>query len=97
MLIDLVKQTRILMGMPVTVEVVDAAASKSLLDEVFDYFQTVDEKFSTYKDQSEISRFNRGELKLEEAIEDMKLIFELAEQTRREFERLFRYSSSWPC
>jgi thiamine biosynthesis lipoprotein len=84
MLIDAVKQTRILMGMPVTLEVVDAAASDSLLAEVFDYFQYVDDKFSTYKTESEISRLNRGELKFADASDDMKLIFELAEQTRRE-------------
>jgi thiamine biosynthesis lipoprotein len=83
-LIDLVKQTRILMGMPVTLEVVDPTASEPLFDEVFNYFVYVDEKFSTYKEKSEISRINRGELKLEEASEDMTLIFELAEQTRRE-------------
>jgi thiamine biosynthesis lipoprotein len=96
--IDLVKQTRILMGMPVTVDVVDAAdepvggtsvagnrlISDSVMDEVFDYFTYVDEKFSTYKDASEISRINRGELKIEEASEDMKIIFMLAEQTRAE-------------
>ena len=59
-------------------------ASDSDLDEVFDYFQYVDDKFSTYKDSSEISRLNRGDLKFDEASEEMKLIFELAEQTRRE-------------
>jgi FAD:protein FMN transferase len=84
MLIDLVRQTRILMGMPITVEVVDAAASDAALDDVFDYFQYVDDKFSTYKDSSEISRLNRGDLKFDQASDEMKLIFELAEQTRRE-------------
>ena len=93
MLIDLVKQTRILMGMPVTLEVVDPTASNSALDDVFDYFRYVDDNFSTYKDLSEISRLNRGDLKFDEASEDMKLIFELAEQTRREVEWLFQYSS----
>ncbi|HEY9152217.1 MAG TPA: FAD:protein FMN transferase [Anaerolineales bacterium] len=78
------KQTRILMGMPITLEIVDEAANASLFDEVFDYFVYVDEKFSTYKDTSEISRFNRGDLKFENSSEDMKLIFQLAEQTRRE-------------
>ena len=72
------------MGMPVTLEIVDAAANDSALDEVFDYFQSVDDKFSTYKESSEISRLNRGDLKLEDASEDLNLIFELAEQTRRE-------------
>jgi FAD:protein FMN transferase len=72
------------MGMPVTLEVVDESASESLFDEVFNYFHTIDDKFSTYKDQSEISRLNRGDLKLDEASDEMKLIFELAEQTHRE-------------
>jgi thiamine biosynthesis lipoprotein len=71
------------MGMPVTVEVVDAA-NDSVMDEVFDYFVYVDEKFSTYKETSEISRINRGDLKPADSSDDMKLIFELAEQTRRE-------------
>src|SRR5271157_3875527 len=84
MLIDLVKQTRILMGMPVTLEVVDPTESDSVLDDVFDYFRYVDDNFSTYKDSSEISRLNRGDLKLDEASDEIKLIFELAEQTRRE-------------
>lgn len=70
--------------MPVTLEVIEAGASEALFDEVFDYFGYVDEKFSTYKDQSEISRINRGELKLEDSSEDMKTIFAVAEQTRLE-------------
>jgi len=71
------------MGMPVTVEVV-GEADESLFDETFDYLACVDDKFSTYKVTSEISRINRGEMKFEDASEDMKLIFQLAEQTRRE-------------
>ncbi len=72
------------MGMPVTVEIVEPTANESNFAEVFDYFAYVDEKFSTYKDASEISRINRGDLKLDEASEDLQLIFQLAEQTRRE-------------
>jgi len=72
------------MGMPIMLEVVDAAADESLLEGIFDYFHHVDEKFSTYKNSSEISRINHGELKLEDATEEMRLIFELAEQTRRD-------------
>ncbi len=78
------KETRLLMGMPVTVEVVDASARQPLLDSVFSYFEYVDSKFSTYKDDSEISRINRGELAPELASDDMRAIFALAEQTRLE-------------
>lgn len=78
------KDTRLLMGMPVTVEIVDAAATAEFIDSVFAYFQYVDQTFSTYKAQSEISRINRGELRLEHASPDMRTIFELAEETRQE-------------
>ena len=77
------------MGMPITVEVVDASATQSLLDSVFDYFQYVDNTFSTYKEESEISRLNRGELPLDDASENMKAIFALAERTRLETDGYF--------
>ncbi len=73
-----------LMGMPITVEVVDPFASEAMLKAVFDYFQYIDAKFSTYRDESEISRINREELDLEAASDDMQTIFALAEETRLE-------------
>ncbi len=42
-------------------------SSTSLVDDVFDWFRWVDATFSTYKDDSEISRLNRGELSLADA------------------------------
>ena len=71
------------MGMPVTLEVADAAAAEDLFDAVYAYFDYVDRKFSTYKLDSEISLLNRHELALEEASEDMKTVFTLAEEMRR--------------
>ncbi|MFN8494579.1 MAG: FAD:protein FMN transferase [Caldilineaceae bacterium] len=78
------KETHILMGMPVTVEVVDATVTQALIDEVFAYFTYVDEKFSTYKETSEISALNRQALTLDQASQDMRTIFALAEQTKQE-------------
>jgi len=72
------------MGMPVTVEITDPSVSQESLDKAFDYFRYVDDTFSTYKKDSEISRFNRGELQPKEYSGDMKLIFELAEKTKRQ-------------
>lgn len=77
------------MGMPITVEVVDASVTTGAFNDVYAYFEYVDKKFSTYKDNSEISRINRGELTINRASEDMRLIFELAEQTRRETDGYF--------
>jgi FAD:protein FMN transferase len=78
------KQTRILMGMPVILEVVDPWVTSKTFDAIFDYFGYVDRKFSTYKRDSEISLINRQELSLNQASEDMQTIFALAEQTRQE-------------
>lgn len=77
------KQTNIIMGMPVTVEIVDRRATAKDLALAFDYFNCVDEKFSTYKEQSEISRFNRGEVSAADVSEDMKTIFALSEETKK--------------
>lgn len=78
------KETRLLMGMPITVEVRDSGAAQGHLDEVFAYFAAVDETFSTYKSSSEISRLNRGELSADQCGEDVRTILALGEQTRRE-------------
>jgi len=72
------------MGMPITLEIIDPSATESAFDEVFDYFTYIDQKFSTYKQESEISQINRRELLLEESSEDMILVFGLAEQTKQE-------------
>jgi FAD:protein FMN transferase len=77
------KETRLLMGMPVTLEVVDPAATQQVLDATFGYFEYIDAKFSTYKEHSEISLLNRGELTLEETSYDMRTIFRLAEQIKQ--------------
>ncbi|MFZ2769929.1 MAG: FAD:protein FMN transferase [Minisyncoccia bacterium] len=75
--------------MPTTVEVVDSGATKETLEKVFDYFTSVDEKFSTYKETSEISAINRGELKIENSSEEMKEVFSLAEKTKQETNGFF--------
>ena len=72
------------MGMPVTVEIIDAAATKGTLAEIFSYFEYIDEKFSTYKESSEISSINRREITLEQASADMQTVFALADQTRQQ-------------
>jgi thiamine biosynthesis lipoprotein len=51
---------------------------------VFAYFKYIDDKFSTYKPNSEISRINQGALALENASREMHTVFDLAEKLRRE-------------
>jgi thiamine biosynthesis lipoprotein len=81
------KQTKLIMGMPITVEVVGSAKTE-LLKTVFDYFRAVDARFSTYKPDSEISQINRG-LAPEKWSPDMQEIMRLAEETKRQTDGYF--------
>lgn len=83
------KQTRLLMGMPITLEIVDTGVTRDDLDQIFQYFTWIDESFSTYKESSEISRLNRGELLASQASEALKTILTLSEQTRQETQGYF--------
>ena len=60
-----------IMGMPVVVDVRDDDVDDDVLDRIFDWLRTVDAIFSTYKDDSEISRLNRGELALDERVAEV--------------------------
>lgn len=71
------------MGMPIEIEIIGNDV-RVALDEAFAYLVTVDERFSTYKDSSEISKINRGEIKGDEISEEMKEVFALAEKTKKE-------------
>jgi thiamine biosynthesis lipoprotein len=77
------KETRLLMGMPITVEIVDERVSEDDLEAVYSYLVSVDETFSTYKETSEVSRLNRGELREDEYSEDLREVLALSEETRR--------------
>jgi thiamine biosynthesis lipoprotein len=75
------KKTKIIMGMPVTVEVVDTVSGGDL-NSVFEYFKSVDERFSTYKTTSEISKINKG-LPKKQWSQQMKAVLDLCEETKK--------------
>src|ERR1700674_2832653 len=77
------RATRIRMGMPITVEVVGATDSE-IAGQVFDYFETVDRRFSTYRSDSEIEAINQARLALTDCSDEMREVLTLAEQTKRE-------------
>jgi thiamine biosynthesis lipoprotein len=70
------------MGMPVGIEVRDGEVSAAAVAEVFDWLRFVDATFSTYKEESEISRLNRGELALPDAHPDVQAVLEECERLR---------------
>ncbi len=69
-----------IMGMPIVVEVRDG----DVPDDVFDWFRRVDATFSTYKDDSEISRIRRGELVRADASEDVQGVLDRCDELREE-------------
>lgn len=78
------KQSQTIMGMPATVEIVDQNATSETFEKVFSYFKYVDEKFSTYKQDSEISAINNGKIKKRDYSADMKTVLTLCEKTKTE-------------
>ena len=69
--------------MPIEVEIVGDDVG-DIIDEGFEYLISVDERFSTYKQESEISRFNRAEIGENALSNEMKEVFALAEKTKKE-------------
>jgi thiamine biosynthesis lipoprotein len=88
------RETKHIMGMHVTVEIRDAFGSENKTPEqgcnlVFDYLTYIDETFSTYKDSSEISKINRGEISESEYSSDMTEIMRLAQLTNEQTQGYF--------
>jgi len=77
------KKQAIVMGMPAIINVIDVGITEEDISEVFSYFNYIDKKFSTYKEDSEISQINRGELKEWDYSLEMKKILKLSEETKK--------------
>ena len=77
------RETRVIMGMPITIEVMGAGYGVLLAD-VFTWFEQVDGRFSTYLQDSEISRLNRREISEVDLSADVQEVFDLARRTHDE-------------
>ena len=77
-----VRETQIVMGMPITVEIIDCPSTRPLSD-VFAYFDAIDRRFSVFRPDSEIIAFNRGRVMRTEISAHLQEVLALADQTRR--------------
>lgn len=68
------------MGMPATVELSGEDARRHI-DQIFNLWEEIDARFSTYKENSEIMRINRGEIAKSAYSAPMREIFELSVRT----------------
>ena len=76
------------MGMPIVVDVRDTADAAAL-DPLFDWFRSVDRRFSTYLEASEISRLNRGEIRLADLHPDVREVLARCDELRVETNGFF--------
>jgi thiamine biosynthesis lipoprotein len=84
------------MGMPIVVDIRDEPVDEGVLDGMFDWLRWVDATFSTYKDGSEISRLNRGELALEDAHPVVVDVLDRCERLRAETDGYFDVRAASP-
>jgi thiamine biosynthesis lipoprotein len=89
-----IRRVEQIMGMPILVDVRDEC-DPGVLEELFDWFREVDERFSTYKADSEISRLNRGELHIRGCHPDVRWVLARCDELREETDGFFdaRYRS----
>jgi thiamine biosynthesis lipoprotein len=77
-----------IMGLPIVVDVRNEC-EPAVLDELFAWLRWVDETFSTYKDDSDISRIGRGELHVGDAHPLVGEVLERCEGLRDETDGYF--------
>ena len=73
-----------LMGTAVGIRIRDAGVAPEALAEAFAWLRDVDERFSTYRPDSEISRISRGELPEREASLDVRQVLALCDELSAE-------------
>jgi FAD:protein FMN transferase len=81
------------MGTAIVIDVREPAPPEEVIDDAleatFDYLQAVDDRFSTYKPDSEVSRLNRGLLSEHDASPQLSEVLHLCERARQLSEGYF--------
>jgi FAD:protein FMN transferase len=71
-----------IMGTAIDLDVRDAFVAPAALERAFEYLRSVDEQFSTYKPNSEVSRLMRGEVDEEACSPELREVLDLCERLR---------------
>lgn len=69
------------MGMPITIVIPGSEVDPGAFEAAFDLFREVDDRFSPYKTESEVSRISRGELSVRDASAPMAEVLRLCDET----------------
>ena len=93
----MVTGTRIIMGMPIIVEIVDPGATDRDLGDLWTFFTADEAQFRTYREDSELSRINRGLLAVEDASPEMRAMIDRAVRTGEETNGYFDAGRTGTC
>jgi FAD:protein FMN transferase len=78
-----------IMGTAIGLDVRDESVLPAALEQTFAYLRGVDERFSPYKPDSEVSRLIRGEIDEAGSSPDLQTVLSLCEEARRSSEGYF--------
>ena len=84
-----VRRVEQIMGMPIVVDIRDDGVVDPALDDLFAWLRWVDETFSTFKDDSQIGRINRGELTRDDAHPLVRQVLARCEELCKETDGYF--------
>jgi thiamine biosynthesis lipoprotein len=84
------------MGMPVVVDVRDEHARDGHLDALFVWLRVVDATFSTFREDSDISLLNRGELARDDLEPEVRVVLDRCERLKLETGGYFDASAAAP-
>lgn len=85
----MIKETRMIMGMPVTLMTPDEHIATASLEKIFDFFRRIDQKYSPFITTSDVAKINNGELAAENYDQELREILALAEKTKHETDGYF--------
>jgi thiamine biosynthesis lipoprotein len=71
-----------IMGTVISIDVRDADVPDDAIEAMFAWLHRVDDRFSTFKAESEVSRLGRGEVTLEECHPDVAQVLAICEELR---------------
>jgi FAD:protein FMN transferase len=80
----MIKQTRLIMGMPIVLMTPDESVKNDNIEEVFSFFTYVDETYSPFIESSIVSRISRGEVGEPEYTSELREILAVAKRTKQQ-------------
>src|SRR5581483_4282218 len=80
-----------IMGMPISIDIVDCD-DESIFKKAFERLRLIDERFSTYKSDSEVMRYRRGGIKPEKLSAEFKKVVKACYEAEQMTEGYF---SAW--